>query len=60
MKAWVVVTGRIILPFTIRLTKKQSINDFLADFTKYSDWSEAKAGGYNCLKVDIEYLKEEG
>jgi hypothetical protein len=51
---WAIYGERIgILPFTMRMTRKQCIIDFC---TERCDWPEAKAHGYSAVKVKVEIL----
>ncbi len=54
-KNYYVVVGKkgYIDYFTMRLTKKESIKNFLKDSN--ITWAEAKKYGWECIKVDVNF-----
>ena len=51
----VIAPKNIILPFSIRSTRKQCISDF--EQSNYVSWEIAKKNGYKWAKIFIETVK---
>jgi len=50
---WGIASGLLLLPFTIRLTKKQAIEDYVARHElRPTTWPELRDVGYKVVKVD--------
>lgn len=47
-----ILTGKVLLPFLIRGTRKEAISDFLKWSTNES-WEEAKKNGYSVQKFRL-------
>ena len=52
--AWAILSGKTLLPFSIRSTRKQAISDYVRDH-QAKDWRDAKRRGNSVQKVWIEY-----
>ena len=52
---WVIKSGVVPLPLTMKLTKRDCINRFVEN-RKYKSWDEAKNEGNSCVKVYVAEL----
>jgi hypothetical protein len=57
--AWAIVSGNIILPYTIRHTRTLAINDMQREIFGDYTWKEAKKSGYRCVKIIMEEAMKE-
>ena len=49
---WAVFSGKALLPFSIRSTKKQCVQDFCRNRSSIL-WQEMQGRGYECKKVIV-------
>lgn len=50
---WGIATGLLLLPFTIRRTKKEAIKDYVSrQRTRPITWPELEKVGYRAVKVN--------
>ena len=52
-QCWAILSGRVLLPWSIRSTRKQAIRD-ICRHTEL-DWRECKKRGYSYQKVWVEF-----
>jgi hypothetical protein len=52
-RCWGIVTGGVLLPYTIRLTRRSAINDYCAKVNW--DWGYLRKRGVSVVKVAASY-----
>ena len=53
--AWAILSGAIILPWSIRRTKKEAVNGML-EHCQMGGWEFLKAAGYRVVEVELHFL----
>lgn len=53
-QCWAILNGRVLLPWAIRSTRRQAIDD-IVEHCEAKDWNDAKKLGYTVQKVLVEF-----
>lgn len=58
MNGWAVFSGRVMLPYTVRLTRKEAIDAITDELG--ATWDAAGVRGYSVRKVEVREVGSEG
>ena len=57
IRAYAIKSGDVILPWTIRMLKKEAINE-IVDRPHIQSWEHAKAKYYSCVPIEIREVEK--